>query len=250
MPEPGLRPSGTFSLEVNTMRSAERLQSTPVRHPGETAPDGLNPAGEAKVNPLSVSGLAPGIDLENYRTDLQDLAYLVYRYLELQERAESEDEPEVTHLLQRITRSVKHLATIYTDCLSEFHQQFQKTQPEANHQLKEFPQAIAQVQRQLLKTDQQLRQLSESVAILTAAIERQIAFDPTLKNDAQRKARRTELMESDRDYIAAANALKSVQDRRETLLIELQFLRNQFSVLKLDVRAAIATKELAVFDAA
>jgi chromosome segregation ATPase len=200
--------------------------------------------------PQLVSGLSKEANLENYITDLQDLAYQIYRYEDLCERSNLEDEPERLALLQRITRSVKNLAVIYTDCISEAFDQLNKTQNNVKIKLNQYPEAIADLQRKLLKTDQRIRQLAESVAILTAAIERQIAFDVSLKNDSQRKARRVELMESDGDYISASIALKAAQDRRESLLIELQLLRNQFSVLKLDMREAIAVKELAAFDAA
>ncbi len=234
------------------MRSAELIKQTPATNPAAAASDfaKLLPEKPAVVTPAISSGLVAGIDLENYLNDLQDLAHLVYRYVDLQERTEAEDELELHPLLQRITSNLKHLAVVYTDCLSEAYDQFQKTQRAGQSELDQFPQEIARLQRQLLKTDQQIRQLTESVAILAAAIERQIAFDPTLKNDAQRKARRSELMESDGDYIATTNALKAAQDRREMLLIELQLLRNQFSVLKLNLREAIASKELAAFDAA
>lgn len=116
--------------------------------------------------------------------------------------------------------------------------------------LTDYPDAIADLQRQLLRTEQHLRQLSESVTFCTAAIDRQIAFDSELRNDSQRKARRAELLESDPDYITATNALKAAQDQKAELEIELGLLRNQFSLLKLEKREAIAVRELQLVDAA
>lgn len=234
------------------MRSAELVKRRPIMNREKIAANDLTVATEVATTeqPQLVSGLSKEANLENYITDLQDLAYQIYRYEDLCERSNLEDEPERLALLQRITRSVKNLAVIYTDCISEAFDQLNKTQNNVKIKLNQYPEAIADLQRKLLKTDQRIRQLAESVAILTAAIERQIAFDVSLKNDSQRKARRVELMESDGDYISASIALKAAQDRRESLLIELQLLRNQFSVLKLDMREAIAVKELAAFDAA
>jgi hypothetical protein len=82
------------------------------------------------------------------------------------------------------------------------------------------------------------------VTIFLGKIDRDIAFDPTLKNDAQRKVRRQELMETDANYFRATLDLKNAQDKRTSLDIQLQLLRNEFSVLKLERREAIAQLEL------
>lgn len=116
--------------------------------------------------------------------------------------------------------------------------------------LHEYPEAIANVQRQLLKADEKIRQFNESVGWAETAIDRQIAFDQSLKNDAQRKARKAELLQTDEVYIEAAIALKHAQDRRAELLIELERLRNWFSILKLEIKAAIAQRELEASEAA
>lgn len=111
-------------------------------------------------------------------------------------------------------------------------------------QLNDYPQAIAKLQSQILKLDQQIRTLNESAAVFLAVIDREIAFDLDLKNDSQRKAKRMELMETNADYIEASLALKYAQDKRAEKEIELQLLKNQFSLLKLDRRETIARIEL------
>jgi len=108
----------------------------------------------------------------------------------------------------------------------------------------DYPQLIADAQRSILKLDQQLRMHRESVAFSLNAIERAIAHDPTLKNDSQRKAKKTELMETDDSYIQASYGLKKCEDLRTQMDIDLQLLRSQFSILKLEKREAIATMEL------
>lgn len=116
--------------------------------------------------------------------------------------------------------------------------------------LHEYPEAIASIQRELLKADEEIRQLTESVGWAETAIDRQVAFNETLRNDAQRKARKAELLQCDSDYIEAAIALKHAQDRRAELLIELERLRNWFSLLKLEIKAAIAQRQLEASEAA
>lgn len=116
--------------------------------------------------------------------------------------------------------------------------------------LKDYPNAIAQLQRRILDLDQTLIGLTETVSILGVELEKQVLSDPSLTNDSKRKARRLELQQSDLDYCKAANQLKTAQVERDRLDIDLQLLRNQFSVLKLEERRAIATLELQASTAA
>lgn len=110
--------------------------------------------------------------------------------------------------------------------------------------LNEYPQAIANLQRQLLKLDESIVQHQQTLSVLGLEIEKQILADASLSNDAKRKARRLELQQSDLDYCKAANALQAAQAQRERLDIELLLLRNEFSVLKLEERRLIASLEL------
>ncbi|NJP12234.1 MAG: hypothetical protein HC866_24505 [Leptolyngbyaceae cyanobacterium RU_5_1] len=111
-------------------------------------------------------------------------------------------------------------------------------------QLNEYPTAISDLQKEILHIDQKLRAQRETVAFCLNSIDRAIAFDQVLKNDSQRKAKRTELMETDADYIKANGELKRLEDLRAELDIDLQLLRNTFSLLKLERREKIAQIEL------
>lgn len=108
----------------------------------------------------------------------------------------------------------------------------------------DYPEAIARIQRQILDLDQHLIGLTESVKIFEAEIDKAIAFDVTLKNEAQRKARRIELQQTDGDYYTASRLLKETKEKRELLHIELELLRNQFAILKLEKREAITRLEV------
>jgi len=116
--------------------------------------------------------------------------------------------------------------------------------------LNEYPAAIAQVQRQILTLDQQLIGLQETVSVLAMEVEKRVIADGSLTNDTKRKARRLELQQSDPDFYRASIDLKEAQAKRETLGIELQLLLNQFSVLKLEERRAIAMMEMHISTAA
>ncbi len=113
----------------------------------------------------------------------------------------------------------------------------------------DYPIAIAEKQRHFLQIEQNIRRLQDILNRLAAEIDTAIAFDNTLKNDAQRKAKRLELMQAS-DYRRAAANLQMTQDERAEIEIDLNLLRNQFSVLKLQLREAIAARELQVLDAA
>lgn len=113
----------------------------------------------------------------------------------------------------------------------------------------DYPAAIAEKQRQFLQTEQRIRRLQDTLNRLTAEIDTEIAFDKELKNDAQRKAKRLELMRSSEYRRAIAN-LQITQDERAEIEIDLDLLRNQFSVLRLQLREAIVSREAQIIDAA
>ncbi|NJR66777.1 MAG: hypothetical protein HC772_18045 [Leptolyngbyaceae cyanobacterium CRU_2_3] len=111
--------------------------------------------------------------------------------------------------------------------------------------LDQYPQAIATLQRQQLKQEQQVRRFKAILVTLDRELDAAIAYDLELKNDTQRKARRAELQALE-DYQGALLDLQNAQDRLIELEIDLTLLRSQFSVLKLEKRGAIAQLEAAI----
>lgn len=109
--------------------------------------------------------------------------------------------------------------------------------------LNQYPEAIASLQRQILELDQHIISLTESVKIFEAEIDKAIAFDSSLKNDAQRKAKKIEMQQSDGDYYQSSRLLKETKEKRDSLAIDLELVRNCFTVAKLEKREAIATLE-------
>jgi len=112
-----------------------------------------------------------------------------------------------------------------------------------NKPLGDFPVAIAECQHRQLKQTQHARHLKLSLSARNAEIDQTIAFDVDLKNDAQRKARKTELASED-VYLDLCLDCQNASDKLTEIEIELEMLMNQFSVLKLEMRDAIARMEL------
>jgi hypothetical protein len=108
--------------------------------------------------------------------------------------------------------------------------------------LRNYPTAIAKLERKLHRLDVEIRHHQNWVERLTTQIERAIATDPELKNDQQRKARRLELTEQ-AEYVQAIDALQTAQDGRTLLSIDLQLLRDHFRVALLETRQAVAQIE-------
>ncbi len=109
-------------------------------------------------------------------------------------------------------------------------------------QLSEFPGAIAQTEIALLEQKQHLHDCQSELDILTNKIDSEVAFDPDLKNDNQRKVRRFDLMQSE-EYLKSAVALRNSQTSATRIEIYARSLSNQFSVAKLEARQAVAQLE-------
>ena len=117
--------------------------------------------------------------------------------------------------------------------------------------LNEYPQAIAKLQTQTTnfdlaidQTQTVLKQIESEIDSAMPAAGVAIAFDTTLKNDAQRKAKRSELLDEHPNYWEQQEILAQAKAKREAVFIELCLRRNEFSVLKLERREAIARLEL------
>jgi hypothetical protein len=107
--------------------------------------------------------------------------------------------------------------------------------------LTDYPQSIAEKQREVLAQDQMIRKAQAAIDQLEIQIEKAIAFgDP--RSDSQRKAARAELLQ-DQDYQTALAQLQAEQDHQTLLQIELQRVQNQFSVTKLELHHVIARQE-------
>ena len=108
--------------------------------------------------------------------------------------------------------------------------------------LSEYPAAIAQAAQAVNSSDYRIAQLRQDLARLEGKADLIVAFEESLKNENQRKARRFEILQIDQDYQQRQNELLQLTTEKSNQLAALERLRNQFSVAKLEVRWAIAEK--------
>jgi hypothetical protein len=108
--------------------------------------------------------------------------------------------------------------------------------------LNQYPKAIAEIESKILAASREVEIQIERISFLDGEIEAEIAADLSLKNEQNRKAKRLELQQQP-DYLEALAKLKEVKEQKERLTIELNQLRNEFSVAKLETRMTIAQLE-------
>lgn len=109
--------------------------------------------------------------------------------------------------------------------------------------LKQYPNAIAAKQTELLELRQTIRQVKETIAGRETNIDQAIAFDADLKNDGQRKAKRAELVRTDLDLLELMQRLDDLADQQQQAEIDLNLLLNKFAIAKLEKRQTIAQME-------
>ena len=110
--------------------------------------------------------------------------------------------------------------------------------------LNEYPKAIAKLQAQLFNLDLTVEQIQTTLKQIESEIDLNIAFNKELRNDSQRKAARQQQLDEHPNYWEQQEILGETRAKREQVHIELGLRRNEFSVLKLERREAIALIEL------
>jgi len=109
--------------------------------------------------------------------------------------------------------------------------------------LKQYPKAIATQQTQLLELRRAIRQTRGTIAGKEIDIDKAVVFDDTLKNEAQRKVKRSELIGNDVDLLHLLERLDELDDQKEAAEIDLNRLMNQLAIAKLEKRQTIAQME-------
>ena len=107
-------------------------------------------------------------------------------------------------------------------------------------ELNHYPGAIAQAAQRVNEVDSEIMAVQQLLNRVKGNADSRSAFDADLKNDLQRKARRFEVLLTDREYQTAINTLMRLTAEKANALAHLEYLRNQFSVAKLETRRAIA----------
>ena len=107
-------------------------------------------------------------------------------------------------------------------------------------ELNHYPGAIAQAAQRVNELDSEIMAVQQLLDRVEGNADSRSAFDIDLKNDLQRKARRFEVLLTDKEYQTATNTLMRLTAEKANALAHLEYLRNQFSVAKLETRRAIA----------
>ncbi|MBP5976030.1 hypothetical protein HW132_25660 [Brasilonema sp. CT11] len=99
---------------------------------------------------------------------------------------------------------------------------------------------IAQAAQRVNKVDSQLMAVQLQINRFEGNADRAAAFDMDLKNDAQRKSRRFEVLLVNQEYQKAMDTLIQLTTEKANAVAHLEYLRNLFSVAKLQARLTIA----------
>ena len=114
-------------------------------------------------------------------------------------------------------------------------------------EISDYPNAIATLERQILNLSQTIRNLQSEITDAIAEADHVIAFDTSLKNEAQRKSKKAEMLAVDSQYYSNLCQVQALIDERSLLEIDLTCHRNHFSVLKLATREFIVRHEATVW---
>ncbi|MBE9031913.1 hypothetical protein IQ266_19440 [filamentous cyanobacterium LEGE 11480] len=108
--------------------------------------------------------------------------------------------------------------------------------------LNQYPAAIAQAAQAVNEIDHRINDTKHHLAKMDGNAEMVVAFDVTLKNDNQRKARRFEVLQANLEYEKATKTLNRLTTDRANAMAMLEQLRNEFHVGKLEAQTAMADK--------
>lgn len=108
--------------------------------------------------------------------------------------------------------------------------------------LNQYPEAIAQAARRLNEIDSQLAAINLLINRLEGNADKIAAFESDLKNDNQRKARRFDVLLTNLEYQRALDTLIQLNYEKANAIAHLEYMRNQFSIAKLETKLAIAHK--------
>ena len=100
-------------------------------------------------------------------------------------------------------------------------------------ELLDYPLAIADTSRQYLELEQQVQKLKKETERIEIEVSKPIYFDSALKNQSQRDFARKEALSTSIVYQKVLEELDEVSKKKNSLGIELRYLREKCSVLKI-----------------
>jgi hypothetical protein len=106
--------------------------------------------------------------------------------------------------------------------------------------LSDYPVAIARTSQAIAELDYELSALRQVISAFEGRAEIIVFSESNFKNDPQRKARRFELLQANQEYQKAQELSAKLTTEKKSTLAHLEYLRNQFSVAKLEAKLTIA----------
>ena len=110
--------------------------------------------------------------------------------------------------------------------------------------LNDYPHEIAKLRTAIARLDRQIASMEYAIARIDLTIENTVASNRELKNDTQRRAKRGELRGLHPELRSYQDQLTRAREKRTRKEIQLEMVRNAFSVAKLKLRHEIASMVL------
>jgi hypothetical protein len=112
--------------------------------------------------------------------------------------------------------------------------------------LSNFPHAIATAQQKLLNLGRDITIVRNQLLLEENSIDQAIAFSSDFKNDSQRKTAKAQMIQESALYQSLTQNLADLTDKYNRVDINLQLVKNNFTVAKLEMRERIAKMETLV----
>lgn len=109
--------------------------------------------------------------------------------------------------------------------------------------LSTFPHAIATAQQKLLNIGKDITIIRNALLLEENQIDQAIAFCADFKNDSQRKTARQQMLQESEQYQSLSQKLIELTDKHNRASINLDLIKNNFTVAKLKMRERIAKLE-------
>ena len=109
--------------------------------------------------------------------------------------------------------------------------------------LSTFPHAISTAQQKLLNLGRDMTIIRNGLLLEENQIDQAIAFSSDFKNDNQRKTAKVQMLQESEKYGCLSQNLVDLTDKYNRADINLQLVKNNFTVGKLEARERIAKME-------
>lgn len=106
--------------------------------------------------------------------------------------------------------------------------------------LSDYPLAISQAAQRIAEIDYELSAIRQLINTFEGNADTIVAADIKLRSESQRRARRFQLLQFNQEYQRALDMCTQLNIDKANEQAHLEYLRNQFSVAKLEAKFAIA----------